>query len=252
MGRSLSSQWLTEDRMDEVHRPRRTVYSDIPTISGMEGFQGTFRFDAGPQDPINDAVLGPLAELMIGISCDADLAPYVDLHLPIDWTEDMIPVVAGRGQKIGEMASRVGAVVLGGAAPIWAYLAGLYCALKANPETRLFFFDPKQPERLVEIPAVHRSGGFPQGVFKLEWETGSESATLRFHVLTEDKFLPPAAAQRLEGAPWFGEIPSTVVQLWGFRPAWICGTYARWLLSAGVRRMAAWDARTKSYVTIWE
>jgi hypothetical protein len=211
---------------------------------------GTFRFDAGPEDTMNDSVLAPLVELIVGMSRKADVSPYIDLHRT--WTADMILTVGGLDQKIREMSSRVGAVVLGGAAPIWAYLAGLHCALEANQETRVFFFDPKQPQRLVEIPARHVPGSFPEATLQVDWEAGSGLTVLRFKTLTTDKFLPPAAAQNLQSAPWFGEIPDTAIGLYGAGPTWLYGTYARWLMGSGVRHLRSWDGRTEGYITVWE
>ncbi|HET6842921.1 MAG TPA: hypothetical protein VFK06_14790 [Candidatus Angelobacter sp.] len=184
---------------------------------------------------------------------ETDLTPYVDLHLPAPWTEDMIGSVAGREHKIREMASRVGAVILGGAAPIWAYLAGLRCALLANTNARIFFFDPKQQERLVEIPARHQAGEFPPGLVELEWNVQPALAELRLKLISTDKFLPPSAAQALANAPWYGAIPKCdSIGLYGPGPTWLYATYARWLMNSGVRRLSSWDARQRTHITIWE
>jgi hypothetical protein len=215
-------------------------------------FEATFRWDAGPGDHVNDASLNPLADLLASLSRSIPATPYIDLKLAGEWTEDMIPSVAGRARDIRELAERVKAVVFGGRAPIWAYLAGLRCALEANPDARVFFFDPRQPERLVEIPPKPAPADFPPDILSLQWDLAEDGThRLCFAVATPDKFLPPHAAQNLAGAPHFGTPPSDVVGLFGPLPVWVYGAYARWLLAAGVRGIDAWDARMRKFVHVW-
>ena len=216
-------------------------------------FEGTFRWDAGPRDVVNEPVLNPLADLLASLSRPATATPYIDLKVPGDWTEEMIPTAAGRQRDIRELAVRVQAVVLGGRAPIWGYLAGMRCALEANPNARVFFFDPKQPERLVEIPPAPATASFPDGVLSVRWDKAPDGIDcLNFLVHTADKFLPPLVAQNLAGAPDFGTPPSATVKLFGAGSTWLYATYVRWLRFAGVRRLSIWDMRMKKFVVIYD
>ncbi|MBI4472336.1 MAG: hypothetical protein HY646_06685 [Acidobacteria bacterium] len=225
----------------------------VPVIAtSVNGLDGTFRYDVQPGESVNDAVIERLAEEIVALRRDLDLIPYIDLHASERWTEADIPDVKGRATKIREVASRMGEAVLGGAAPIWAYLAGLRCALEANPGVRVFFFDPKQPEPLVEIPQQRREGPFPERVLELHWTEQSGQHRLEFHMLRDDKFLPPEAAQQLAGAPGFGKIPGQEVSLWGKGPTWLSGAYARWLVAAGVERLSAFDATMQKTIRIWQ
>lgn len=233
----------------------RSVGPDDPPpqlASDEAGMTGTFRFDASPGDTVNDTVLTPLTERIVSMGRTVDLTPYVDLHLLTPWTEEMVSTVAGRDHKIRELAERVGAVVLGGVAPRWAYLAGLRCALLVNDQARVFFFDPKEPERLVEIPARRRPVNFPPGQLQLSWNVKPGFAELRCELLSPDKFLPSSAAQNLAGAPGYGEVPNLdSVGLYGPGPTWLYGAYARWLMACGVRRLGSWDGRKQGYITVW-
>jgi hypothetical protein len=228
-----------------------------PTILGeSEDLQATFRVDARPADPVNDAVLAPLVGSLLGLSRSIDHIPYVNLWQTDDWRMDQIPTVGGQFPKITQLVSRTGVVVLGGAAPVWAYLAGLRCALRASPAARVFFFDPKQPECLVEIPAVPQSPGapsaFPADALRISWQDRTDRSVLQFEITTEDKFLPPSAAENLAGSPQPPPAPNLEVALSGKAPLWIYGTYARWLIAAGAEGLATWDMRTKSFIQVWD
>jgi hypothetical protein len=230
-----------------------------PTILDQDeesGLQGTFRVGARPGDLVNDSVLDPLVEALLRLARPLDQIPYVNLWQPVDWRAGDIPDVGGRSTKIAQLASRTGVVVLGGSAPVWAYLAGLHCALAACTNARVFFFDPKQPETLVEIPAqplssIDSSQAFPPDVLKLSWRNEGPRSVLQFEMATDDKLLPPAAAQNLAGAPPFAVPPSLDVALFGKAPLWIYGTYARWLRAAGAKSLASWDGRTKDFIRVW-
>jgi hypothetical protein len=108
---------------------------------------------------------------------------------------------------------------------------------------------------LVEIPAVPNAAGapaaFPDGVLRVAWQQEPERAVLKFEITTPDKFLPSAAAQNLAGAPYPAPAPLPDVALSGAAPLWLFGVYARWLVRAGARSLASWDARTQSYIRIW-
>jgi len=227
----------------------------LPADGPMPG-PGQFRVNVLPGDPVNDAALAPLVEALMELSRPAVRTPYVNLHHAEDWRRDQIADVAGQAAKIVELVSRTGVVVLGGAAPIWAYLAGLRCALNTQGRARVFFFDPRQPERLVEIPIRHRSPGvpnaFPPDALRVAWGEEGDRSVLRFEITAPDKFLPPSAAQNLAGAPEPTPPPSGHVGLTGGAPTWLFGTYARWMLAAGVDRLASWDGRTKSFVQVWD
>lgn len=237
----------------------RSLPSDGPepaVVDTGQDVQATFRVDVRPGDPINDGVLTPLINALLGLSRPADRTPYINLHQTQDWRTEQMVDVAGQAPKIAELASRTGVVVLGGRAPIWAYLAGLGCALNARRDVRMFFYDPKQPERLVEIPAAPRSSGapgaFPLEALRLAWRDDGDWSVLQLEVCTPDKFLPPTAAQNLAGAPPPPPMPSTQVALSGGYATWLLGTYARWLIAAGAQKLASWDARTRSFVRVWE
>src|SRR6185437_15454477 len=93
-------------------------------------------------------------------------------------------------------------------------------------------------ERLVEIPAHHRAGNFSLGQLQLSWNVQPGFAELRCELLSEDKFLPSAAAQDLAGAPWYGEVPNLdSIGLYGPGPTWLYGAYARWLMASGIRTL---------------
>lgn len=202
---------------------------------------------------MNDAVIERLAEEIAALRRDLDRIPYIDLHATERWAEADIGDVKGRAPKIREVASRTGEVTLGGGGtPIWAYLAALRCALAANPDARIFFFDPQRPAPLVEIPQRRIEGQFPDGVLQLNWIEESGQHRLEFHMLRDDKFLPPEAAQQLACAPAFGEIPGPAVCLWGKGPLWLYGAYARWLVAAGVERLSAFDLTTQKAIPIWQ
>jgi hypothetical protein len=218
------------------------------------GIEARFHVDILPGNPINDVALTPLVEALLRLSRAPDRTPYVNLALQRDWRTDEIADVGGQAPKIAELASRTGVVVLGGGhVPVWGYLAGLQCALKARHDARVFFYDPKQPERLVEIPLQRGSGPdeFPRGALSVSWKEDCRSI-LQLEISTTDKFLPPVAAQNLAGAPPPGAMPTREVALWGPGcPLWLFGAYARWLSSAGAQSLASWDMRTKSFVQAW-
>ncbi len=235
----------------------RSVRPDgaLPEVRPASRLEATFRIEVAPSDCINDEVLAPLVEALVAISHPADRTPYVNLHRAEDWRIEQIPDVGGQAEKIAELASRTGVVVLGGAAPVWAYLAGLRCATNSRPDVRVFFYDPRQPERLVEIPAkldaALAPSKFPEGELQLAWEPGAEAAVLRFEIVARDKFLSPAAAQNLAGAPEPTPLPRPDAALTGAAPLWLFGAYARWMGQAGARSLSSWDGRTKRYVRIW-
>jgi hypothetical protein len=222
-----------------------------------EAGECTFQVNIEPGDSRNDASLAPLVKMLLDLSYTPDQTPYVNLRQAGDWLVSQIPDVAGQAAKIEELASRTGVVVLGGTAPIWAYLAGLRCALNAREDVRVFFFDPRQPERLVEIPRQLGRGStspglFPENALQLRWRGEEARSILQLEICTRDKFLPPSAAQNLAGAPVPPPLPSSDVGLLGAGPTWLFGTYARWLREAGASRIASWDGRSKGFVQIWQ
>jgi hypothetical protein len=228
-----------------------TVLDSGPAI------HATFQVNVLPGNRVNDVVLAPLLDLLAGMAVPPDHTPYVNLHLPTDWRTEQIDGVAGQASKIAELASRTGVVVLGGAAPVWAYLAGLRCALEARGDARVFFFDPRQPERLVEIPASlgvssGAAGAFPLEALSVTWAQDGALSFLQLKIITPDKFLPPVAAQNLAGAPAPLSAPTTAVALSGPGcPLWLFGAYARHLRTAGAGSLASWDGRMQSCVRIW-
>lgn len=217
--------------------------------------QATFRLHVMPEDPVNDAVLAPLVEGLLQLSRPLDQIPYVNLWQRDRWLPDQVRTVGGRASKIAQLASRTGAVVLGGAAPVWAYLAGLSCALAANSNVRTFFFDPKQPECLVEIPLTPQSSGepsaFPPDALRVSWREDGTRSVLQLEITTEDKFLPRSAAENMAGAPPPPDMPSSHIGLFGKAPIWVYGTYARWLIAAGAENLTSWDMGTKSFIQVW-
>jgi hypothetical protein len=137
-------------------------------------------------------------------------------------------------------------------APVWAYLAALRCALDANATVRVFFFDPKQPQSLVEIPSAHINNGlFPPDILRLWWRRDGDRQVLEIEIAASDKLIPAIAAQNLAGAPIPLPLPSGNVALSGALPMWVFGTYARWVIAAGAQRLASWDANSKQFVQIW-
>jgi hypothetical protein len=237
----------------------RSVPTNDPpprAIASTGDLQATFQVNVEPGNPANDAALAPLVERLLELSRPPDQTPYVNLHQPGDWLIDHLADVRAQAPKIAELVSRTGVVVLGGAAPVWAYLAGLRCALDVRSDARVFFFDPHQPERLVEIPAQpatpgEQPGAFPRDALRVSWREDAARAVLQFEITTPDKFLPPSAAQNLAGAPAPPPAPSRDIGLSGAGPTWLFGTYARWLVAAGARSLASWDGRTQSFVQIW-
>jgi energy-coupling factor transporter ATP-binding protein EcfA2 len=212
---------------------------------------GTFRFDARPEDTCNDAALGPLASEIVSLRREPALLPYIDLHYREGWQETDLADAHACSPRISEMTRRTGVVVLGGVAPVWAYLAGLRCALETNAEARIFFFDPKQPQRLVEIPKEHREGPWPPGLLNIRWNTELQPVRLELEILSPDRFLPPEAAENLPHAPHFGSLPAHEICLWGRAPLWLYGTYARWLIGARVLNLSSWDPRKDAPVQVY-
>ena len=231
-------------------RIRESIDSQQTTAGGLAG---TFQVDIEPGDPINDPAVVPLVDALVGLSRSSDHVPYVNLHLSEDWRTAQIPGVAGQADKIAELATRTGVVVIGGAAPIWAYLAALCCALQAREDVRVFFYDPRQPERLVEIPIQPGRGpaAFPDDTLRVSWRSEGERAILQFEITTPDKFLPTIAAQNLAGAPVPPPAPGGDVGLSGAGPTWLYGTYARWLIARGAGGVASWDGRLREFVRVW-
>jgi hypothetical protein len=237
----------------------RSLPADLPPpaiIQAGEIVEATFCVAALPGDPINDQVLAPLIELLLRLSRPVDRTPYVNLHQKADWRTEQIGTVAGQAAKIAKLASRTGAVVVGGSAPLWAYLAALRSAVDANVDARVFFYDPKQPETLVEIPAAPgvpdtAPALFPADALRVFWRQEGDLSVLQIEIATQDKFLPPSAAQNLAGAPLPPPAPSKHVALSGGVPLWVHGTYARWLITSGARSLASWDGRMKKFVQVW-
>ncbi len=216
-------------------------------------WEASFQIGQTPKSSTNTAVMERLAQRLAALSHPRLAVPYVNLHQPSDWEPADIPSVGGRQAAIRQLASRTGVLVLGGAAPIWAYLAGLRAALPANPEARIFFYDPRQPEPLVEIPnrPALRTGNFPEGALAVHWGVREGLASLEFEIRTPDKFLPPSAAQNLSEAPPPEPPPGPRVGLYGPGPTWLFGAYARWLIAAGVQELATWDGRLARFVPVW-
>lgn len=165
-----------------------------------------------------------------------------------DWTPADLHDLGGRQWAIRELAATVGTVVFGGVAPIWAYLAAMGEALRENGAVRIFFYNPIQEPRFVEIPASPAPGEDLGGLIAVEWSRREEWWRLHVSLTATDKLLPSGLARELASVPWPEAIPGTEVELFGARPAWLAGAYARWLWAAGVRRLAAWDARTNGPV----
>jgi hypothetical protein len=236
--------------IEERDRPRPG------TLEQGDGVHGSFQVDVRPGDPANDAELAPLVDKLVALSRPPDRIPYVDLDLRGDWLIHQIPDVAGRASKIVELALRTGVVVLGGGAPIWAYLAGLRRALAARPDARVFFYDPRQPISLVEIPAAPASpsiaDAFTRDALELSWREDGGRSVLELKIATANKFLPPSVPQNLASLPICSAAPTTDVGLSGKGPTWLHGTYARWLIAAGARRLAVWDGRSQNFVQVWE
>lgn len=215
-------------------------------IEEPAGFEAVFRWDAEPGSEVNGGAIGALVDLLVAMRRVPAATPYIDLHEPGRWTVEMVGDVGGRAESIAELAARTGSVVLGGSAPLWAYLAGLRRAVEANPDCRVFFFDPRQPQRLVEIPAAPgetEEGLFPRELLGVRWDESAGSLVLE--IVSADRFLPASAAQHLAGAPPPGPIPDRLrergVTLSGAAPLWLHGAYARWLWAAGVRRVLVRD-----------
>jgi hypothetical protein len=213
------------------------------------GWEGVFRWDVQAGDDVNDAVIAPLVEEIIALRRDLAAAPYIDLHFLERWKESDIEELRGRSAEIRAAVGRSGKVALGGAAPKWAYLGGLRCALETRRDARIFCFDPTLPLPLVELPAARSAGSFPEGVLEVRWSR--DHSRLKLHMTAADKFLPPEAALNLAHAPDFGDIPVGEVCLWGKGPIWLYGAYARWLIAAGVARLRTFDLNLQKAVRVW-
>ncbi len=165
----------------------------------------------------------------------------------------MMRDAGGCGAAIGRQAASGNPIVIGGRAPVWAYLSALRCALRKDRAARVFFFDPRQPQVLVEIPCSPQPGEFPPNVLALCWDRLPDGMhRLTFNHTATGKYLPPAVAQKLAAAPW--ALPVQVPQavgLSGPSPLWLFGVYARWLHNAGVKRISSWDMTMKKFVPVW-
>ncbi len=227
-------------------------HRDAPVIGTFDkGMEGTFRYDVGPAESTNDAVISCLTDSIVMLRRRLNETPYIHLHSSDRWTEADIPEVKGRAAKIREIVAATGEAVLGGVAPIWAYLAALRCGLLVNRSARILYVDPKLAPPLVEIPQNRQDGEFPEGVLSLGWTKQSNRWRLEIQMLRDDKFLPPQAAEQLACAPSFGELPGQDICLWGARPNWLAGAYARWLIDAGVNHLDVFDASTQKDIRVW-
>jgi len=215
-------------------------------------FEAAFQVGVPPGHTRNDTVMNSLVQRLAQLARPVAQLPYINLRRAW-WTRDMLATVDGEAEKIAQLARRTGVVVIGGKpAPVWAYLAALKFALAANPAARVFFFDPKQPQSLVEIPDAPADNAlFPREALRLGWRGDGGRSVLEIEIATGDKFLPATAAQNLNGAPAPGPMPSRNVGVSGALPLWVYGTYARWLVAAGAERLSSWDANTKEFVEIW-
>lgn len=222
------------------------ITSDSPFLPA------TFVYEARPGEAINDTVLNNLVHRLCLLSVPQKSARYISLWRTDRWTEEMIPSVGELNDVIRLRAEAGGPVVLGGRAPIWAYLAALRCALSTNADVKVFFFDPRQPQGLIEIPAAPEAASPPCEDLAISWaELPGGIFQLTFELTATDKWLP-GASRTLSAAPWksLQPLPETVV-LNGQAPIWLYGAYARWLHKAGVKKISSWDMALQKYVQVW-
>jgi hypothetical protein len=182
----------------------------------------------------------PLADRLIALSRPLTQTPYINLRREW-WGPEMIADAGGEAGRIALLTDRTGVVVLGGRAPAWAYLAALRTALLQDPEVKAYFFDPKQPQKLIEIPKTPAKPGvespFDKDVLNAYWRVEGDTAILDVTKQTEDRFLPPIVAENLQHATWPGTPPSRVAAITGDLPLWLFGAYARWIIRSGAEKV---------------
>jgi hypothetical protein len=164
--------------------------------------RGTFRGDAERlQDTLNDPLIDALVERLVSLPMPGRQPSYVNLNIgrwnPDNPTVDLAPLA----ERLRSLARSKAAVVLGGRAPIFAYLLAMHTALDANQQTEILVADPKAAQFLVEIPP--RSLSAPDVVspyFEAEMML-DDAGRWCFHHKTVDQFLPFSVTGNLPFAP---------------------------------------------------
>ena len=243
-----------KDGLTCVARMRSSASGDDvgPVCDSLaDPLEGVFRYDVGPGDKVNDSVLDPLVARLVTMSREDDHVPYVDLHFAERWDPVHLKDLRGQAEKLRLLAVQTGTAVIGGRAPIYAYLAAMNCVLEANTDARVFFYDPKLPIALVEIPKRRESGSLPENLLSVEWRECGEYRQLELRPLREDRFLPPIVPHSLAFCPDIGDEIGRCVQLTGAGPQWLHGTYARWLVTKGIERLRVFDAGSQTFILVW-
>lgn len=254
VGRRSWAQVCERNNLTRIASLTSVGKEETPRITGYSPYlRARFNYEARPGDSVNDGVLKALSRRLCRLSVEKKKAPFISLWRADRWTESMIGDVGGLASAIQRRAARNKTVVLGGRAPVWAYLSALRCALETNSGAQVLIFDPKLPEGLVEIPLAPAAGDFPQGVLSLEWDQLPDPISrLTFNLAAIDKILPPTVAQNLAASPWGLPTPlPAAVGLNGPVPMWLFAAYVRWLHHAGVRRISSWDMSLGKFVDIW-
>lgn len=230
----------------------------IPEVrTGTEGaLEAIFRGDAdAPGDRTNTPVVTALAEALLALRRRRRSPPYLDLHARGRWHPEDLADLGGLAPRLEAVVRGGGPLLLGGAAPAWAYGAALHRALDLDPECLVLQFDPKLAWNLVEIPAALAPNPSSELGWSLavRWRRHPEGRGLALDVeiLTPDRFLPLASALDLARAPVPNEPPEeppgtpAPLVLYGSLPIWLALTYSRWLRSTFPGRpLAHWDAGT--------
>jgi energy-coupling factor transporter ATP-binding protein EcfA2 len=104
----------------------------------------SFRSDiVAPGDLTNQHVLEALVDRLLEIRRPKASLPYIDLRLSRDWTPSDLADLAGLLPRMESLARQRQRIVLGGRAPVWAYVACMHRILDVDPSADVWEFDPK-------------------------------------------------------------------------------------------------------------
>lgn len=226
--------------------------------TGEDGvLEATFRGDAdAPGDRTNASVVSALAETLLPLRRRRRIPPYLDLHRRGRWRPEDLRDLAGLAPRLEAAVRAGGPLLLGGAAPTWAYAAALHRALDLDPECLVLQFDPKLAWSLVEVPVALAPAPASDLARSLavRWRPhpGGRGGALDVEITTPDRFLALASALELARAPVpVGPPPEGPLVLYGSLPIWLALAYSRWLRTAWPDRpLGHWDAGTGQAVFV--
>lgn len=197
------------------------------------------------------SALDKLTEAILALRACRPVPGYLDLKLGRRWVFEDLADLGGRAGELERMIQE-GRVVLGGTAPIWAYVAAMHRAIDAGRQVAVDVFDPKISCGIVRVPSRLAQDQAPLPGIRARWRPVGEGLLLDVALTAEDRFLGPEVSQephRLpvpEGPPGAGPIG-----VFGAAPIWVHLAYSRWLRQrVKERSIGLWDAGTRSMVFV--